>query len=268
MFPLILILSLILSCTANRTVQDSRIDKSVDYLIEGNFKLIEADNLGNVYLVDKNNGITVYDKQLKKLFQYSIRSLGNISKIDVRNPQKLLVYYGDYLKIVFLDNTLSKIKELDFESLGFWDVQAIALSRDNFIWMYDPVNGRLQKINDNGEVLLSTNESFDNTVDLNASQQIAVIEDKVLVTQEGQILIFDEFGNFNRSISQETTGIKVIDDKLYSINERTISEVDLSIKLNNQQGTLAVLPSDVRDYLFLDSKIYYLDNSGLYLMGL
>lgn len=260
----ILISLFFLACSTSNKATQNTIEKNEDYIIEGNFKLVEADNLDNIYLVDKNNGISVYDKDYKKLFQYSVRSLGNITEIDVRNPQKILVYYGDYLKVIFLDNTLSQIKQLDFETLGFWDVQSIALSRDNYIWMYDPVNGRLQKINDDGEILISTNENFDNTIDLNSAQDIAVQNDKVLVLKETQILIFDEFGNFLRSIPLQSAGIKIIKDKVLSLHERKVSQIDMTIRLESGQNQLFELPENVNDYMIRDGKVIFIDDKGLY----
>ena len=80
-------------------------------MIEGDFKILEVDKLGLVYLV--NNGNEIIKLQGEQiLFRYSSKRLGNITRLDVSNPQKVLVYYGDYYQVVFLDNTLSEIDHL------------------------------------------------------------------------------------------------------------------------------------------------------------
>ena len=264
-FSIVFLIGLFSCATKKPVAQTAQPDQ--DYLIEGQFKILETDHFGNIYLVDNNNGISVYDRSLKRLFQYSVRSLGNITDIDVRNPQKTLVYYGDYLKIIFLDNTLSKIKELDLEQLGFWDIQAVALSRDNFIWMFDPVNGRLQKISDAGEVILSSNESFIDQMDLTTIQRIAVVEDKVLVGQEGKLLIFDEFGNFLRTMEVPGSKIKIVNGKAYAKDGQNLSELEVTQKIQFEKPEPITLPHTVRDYVPHKDGFYFVDDHGLFFKG-
>lgn len=236
-----------------------------NYIIKGNYKIIEGDHLGNIYLVGKNNGIEVYDKEFKKLFQYSVRRLGNITELDVRNPQKILVYYGNYLKVVFLDNTLSQIKELDLESLGYWDVQCVALSRDNFIWMYDPVNGQLQKVNDGGEVVLSSNETFVANPDVIGTQNMTIVKDKVLINQGDRILVFDEFGNYINQVEENAVNIKTIDRKVFLKKDSQIQELDLVEKLQKENNGGIEIPTSVKDFFIAGSKLYLLDDHGLFI---
>jgi len=71
--------------------------------VKGN--TIEVDNLGDVYVL-ANQDIIKYKNggQLYRL--YSNKSLGNISRIDVSNPLKTLVFYRDLSRLVFIDNTI------------------------------------------------------------------------------------------------------------------------------------------------------------------
>lgn len=257
----------LISCSTQKQIS-SQTTQQENYLIKGNYKMIEGDHLGNLYLVGEDNGIEVYDKDLKKLFQYSVRRLGNISEIDVRNPQKILVYYGNYLKVIFLDNTLSQIKELDLEALGYWDVQCVALSRDNLIWMYDPVNGRLQKINDNGEVVLSSNETFSASTDIVNTQNMAIAQDKVLINIGEKVLMFDEFGNYVKDFQEKADDIKTINKKVYLKKDKQIKELEFVERLQKHNTFGIEIPVSVKDFFVAGNRLYLLDQFGLFISDL
>ncbi len=257
----------LIGCSTQKQLTKQEVPEE-NYLIKGNYKLIEGDHLGNIYLVGHDNGIEVYDKQFKKLFQYSIRRYGNISEIDVRNPQKILVYYGNYLKVVFLDNTLSQIKELDLEVLGYWDVQCVALSRDNLIWMYDPVNGRLQKINDSGEVVLSSNETFSANADIVNTQNMTIVQDKVLINIGEKVLMFDEFGNYIKHFQKKAQDIKTINKRVYLKKDTRIQQLEFVERLQKDNESGIEIPASVKDFYIAGNKLYLLDQFGLFISDL
>ena len=65
--------------------------------IPGDFKTINVDALGNIYLISPTD-------QLKKIkadgtliaFYNDVKRYGKISAIDVSNPLKVLIYYKNY----------------------------------------------------------------------------------------------------------------------------------------------------------------------------
>ena len=133
-------------------------ETNVAYIHKGQFRFVAVDNLGFIYLVTNENEIIKLDSDYKKLHSYSINRLGSIKNIDVKNPQKIFVYFDEYATIVYLDNTLSEIKRIDLEELEYWDVQGATVARDNNIWILDYDNLRLVKINEAGKIELSSNE--------------------------------------------------------------------------------------------------------------
>src|ERR1700739_3471195 len=65
-----------------------------------------TDNQSNIYIV-KGNELTKYNTSGKLLYKYSNKNLGNIDFVDASNMLRLLVFYKNFLQVVFLDNTLS-----------------------------------------------------------------------------------------------------------------------------------------------------------------
>jgi hypothetical protein len=122
--------------------------------------LVEIDNLNRIYLVDHKNNLINYKPDLKEQYRYSNRRSGKVSSIDVNNPLKVLAFYTDFNQIKLFDNTLSTIKEINLSD-KFADVSACGTANDGNIWIFDPVQFKLIKINDNGDVLLETSNVND-----------------------------------------------------------------------------------------------------------
>ncbi len=106
-----------------------------------------VDNLGNLIVVEGNT-INKYDTTGKKMFTQSVKSIGEISKIEPINTLKLLVFSEEQQCVCLLDNTLSingKCKYLD--EYGVRNAKIVATSnRPNLIWVFDQFNSSLYLI--------------------------------------------------------------------------------------------------------------------------
>lgn len=233
-----------------------------NYLIRGDYKILEVDKLGYTYLVNTANEIIkLKDKEI--LFRFSSKRLGDITLLDVTNPQKLLVYFGDYYQILFLDNTLSEIKQLDLEGLGYWDVQGVALSRDNFIWIYDPVNVKLLKINTNGQPVLSSNElyayGFDDFV-----PEIIVGDQVVYLYDDNEVKVFDEFGTWLKSYSIENSGLQIMDGQILFLDKVDLKSYTTSVEFKDPVTDITKLDPDVKDFYLARDFLHLIDKNGYY----
>ncbi len=95
-----------------------------------------TDNLQNVY-VFHGSSIRKYSPQGKMLYNYSDKSFGAITSVDVNDPLKMLVFYKDFPKVVLLDNTLS-VNGNPFSpaDVGYPLTTLVCTSHDNGVWMY------------------------------------------------------------------------------------------------------------------------------------
>ena len=99
------------------------------------------DSFGYSYQI-KNN---VFSKTKgTEVFEYKNVSLGNITKVDLQNPLKLLLYYDDFNTVLLLDNQLNKITEINFSQNAIPIVaDAIGMSTQNQLWIYNALNQQI-----------------------------------------------------------------------------------------------------------------------------
>jgi hypothetical protein len=136
---------------------DSVIHLTAKQFIQGSFVNFYIDNLSNIYLLNADN-------QIKKLNDHgdslavsnALKRFGNIHSMDVSNSLKIAVYYKDFATIIVLDRFLKNVNTIDLRKYGILQAQAVAISYDNNYWVFDEVDNKLKKIDDNGNLLLST----------------------------------------------------------------------------------------------------------------
>ena len=88
----------------------------------------------NLYLVGGSK-LSKLDGEGRLLRSFDDSFLGDIASIDVDNPMKIMVFYRESGKILFLDDRLSPVTEpLDLFSHGYTSVSLAAYSTDNLIW--------------------------------------------------------------------------------------------------------------------------------------
>ena len=251
------------SCQSKKVLAPEVINtqtKSGEYMIEGDFKILEVDKLGLVYLV--NNGNEIIKLQGEQiLFRYSSKRLGNITRLDVSNPQKVLVYYGDYYQVVFLDNTLSEIDQLNLDALGYWDVESVALSRDNFIWIYDPVNVKLIKISQNGSVQLSTNELFDVGFSADYSPHIMVDDEMVYLYDRSELKAFNEYGSWIKTIPLENEGLQIINQGFIIMRDNTLYFYPTDVQFKDNLQEIAKVDNLIQ-FRLAENVLHVIDGGG------
>lgn len=164
---------------------------------------ITTDNLGNCYLV-KEDILEKYDKDGNLLKNFSNKSLGKISSVDASNPMKILVFYKDFSKIIFLDNTLSLNGNIiSLEELGLSQSQLACLSHNNGIWIYNPQNFELVRLDldlKKQEQTGNINQIIPLGAKLNPNFLIEYNNKVYLNNFESGILIFDSYGTFYKNV--------------------------------------------------------------------
>jgi len=249
----------------NRLSDDTQTIAIENYVINGKYTQLNVDKLGNVYLLNDKNEIFKYDQNYKLLFKNSFNTRGEISHVDVSNPQKLLVYFSDFQFILFLDNTLSEIKDLNLENLSFWNVQAVGQSVDNLIWIYDPVNHKLIKINDSGVTQLSSNELFSDVIEGNVPPKIISRSDRVYLYTDQEIMVFNIFGELLKTHMIDNNGIQFLESHLiYNTGKELKARKTKLITMVDSDPSIIETQEDILDfYLDKSYQVFTLDTNGL-----
>jgi len=164
-------------------------------------EVITTDQFGFYYEI-KNTEINKYSIEGKLAFSYSNNILGVIASVDVSNPQKILVYFRDFTKVLILDNTLSPTSEIiDLTTLELDETSLVCRSYNDGVWYYDPV--RFELIRKNQE-LVTTNSSgnLSNLLNKNIQANFLVeYSNKIYLndTTNG-VLVFDNYGTYLKTI--------------------------------------------------------------------
>jgi hypothetical protein len=102
---------------------------------------IGFDGFSNCFFT-KNN--VLYKKVDTSFLQYQNVALGKITKVDITNPLKALVFYEEFNTAVILDNQLNEIQKIEFSKLETpVIVTAIGISGQNKLWTFDNMNQQL-----------------------------------------------------------------------------------------------------------------------------
>lgn len=191
--------------------------------LPGPFEFFTTDKLQQIYAVTPSNEVIKYSVDGQELFRFNNNTLGKLGHIDATDPFNLLLFYPDFQIAITLDRTMSKTGEFNLQNLGIFNVQAMATSRDNDIWLYDELNFQLKKINRDG-IVQSRSE------DLNLllgqapdAQSIEARENFVYLNAPNLgLLVFDNFGNYHKTLPiKDIQWFQVLDKQLiYQSNEQ------------------------------------------------
>jgi hypothetical protein len=201
---------------------------------------ITSDNLGNCYIVH-SDVLEEYNSNGKLLKSYSNKTLGNITQVDVSDPLKPLLFYRDFQKIVWLDNTLSSTATtVNFEERGLNDVLLVASSHQDGIWVFTGQNSELVRLDAQIEVTTRTGNLRQLLgMDSIAPNWLVEYNNKLYLNSPADgILVFDVYGTYSRTIPvKQLQSFQVQDDavlwqkdgKLHSYNIKTLEEQELPL---------------------------------------
>lgn len=155
----LVILSIFCLLQLSVNAADSTLNVKLIKTITGSFSDFSVDNLGNVYLITSTNQIKKLNEKFDSVGVFNdVKRYGNIYTVDVTNPLKVLVYYKDFLTVVILDRFLNARNTIDLRKQGIVQAKAICQSYDNNIWVFDELDAKIKKVDDNGKVLLESTD--------------------------------------------------------------------------------------------------------------
>ena len=140
-------------------VANAQTDTSFKFVtaVRGDIVAFTVDNLDNIYLLSSTNQVKKINANGDSVAIFNdVKKFGQASLIDVSNPLKVLLYYRDFATIVVLDRLLNVRNIIDLRKQNILQVRAIGQSYDNKIWLYDEVENKLKKIDEDGKLLQET----------------------------------------------------------------------------------------------------------------
>ena len=171
-------------------------------VVKGDIVAFTVDNLDNIYLLSSTNQVKKLDANGDSVAVFNdVKKFGQATLIDVSNPLKVLLYYRDFATIVVLDRLLNVRNIIDLRRQNIYQVRAIGQSYDNKIWLYDEVENKLKKIDEDGKLLLETPDFRQLFGEAPSPQKIFDQDQFVYLYDSAKaVFVFDYYGSLKNKI--------------------------------------------------------------------
>jgi hypothetical protein len=184
-----LISLMVAGCASSQSLDRIGPDQSV---------IIEVDQLGQLYVVEENGRLVKYSPQGDSIGIFFNKRLGRPTQLDILNPQKILLFYGETNQAVVLDRSLSSERIKSLEAMDQWQATAIGWTRDQGVWVFSENEQRLIKTDPQGNEVLSSDPVyyFLKAKGFNPSRVIEGRSAVVLSDPQVGFMRFDLFGQY------------------------------------------------------------------------
>ncbi|HTD94574.1 MAG TPA: hypothetical protein VK644_12200 [Chitinophagaceae bacterium] len=198
--------------------------------ITGDIKAFTVDNLDNVYLLSSTNQVKKLNNNGDSVAVFNdVKKFGQATLIDVSNPLKVLLFYRDFATIVVLDRFFTIRNIIDLRKKNILQVQAIGQSYDNKIWLYDELESKLKKIDEDGKVLLETPD-FRQLFGTSPSPLKIFDEDQYVYLYDSAqaVFVFDYYGSVkNKILISGWNNFKVAGKYIFGSKGNTLFRYDI-----------------------------------------
>lgn len=210
--------------------------------------MLQVDELGNAYVVRRDNVLIKYNESGDSLANYSSISNGKISNVDVTNPLRVMLYYSKFAKMVLLDRMLAPKNELNLRKLNQLNINAIAVSADGNLWVYDQFSATLNKLDMELNYMIRGNDLRQQLSELPAAAYLSERDRKVYLADSIQgVLVFDQYGSYLNTLPFiGVHKIQVVGNQIVYYKENMLHVYDME---RSQERSLAVPPLAAKQIL-------------------
>lgn len=190
---------------------------------------LEIDRLGNIYLV-KGNVVAKYDAEMNFLCAYDNYPAGSMSSLDVSNPFKVIVFYSEFNKLMYLDSKFAELRSpIMLDDAELYNTKVVCSSSFGGFWVFDEQNVCVRRVDSNLEISQQGTNIYDKLADADVIAMRESINYLFLFADDGKILVLDKFGNFYRSmeVGGSCTDFCIDNDVLYYSQNGEISAYDV-----------------------------------------
>ncbi|MBO4615438.1 MAG: hypothetical protein J5709_10020 [Bacteroidales bacterium] len=191
---------------------------------------VDVDRLGNIYLV-KDNVVRKYDREMNFVCSYDNYPAGSMSSLDVSNPFKVIVFYSEFNKLIYLDSKLSELRSpILLDDAGLYNTKVVCTSSYGGFWVFDEQNSCVRRVDGNIEVSQQGTNIYDKLGDADVIAMRESINYLFLFADDGKIIILDKFGNFFRTFEAggKCSDMCIDNDVLYYSRDGRIEAYDVA----------------------------------------
>lgn len=229
-------------------------------VVNGDIVAFTVDNLDNIYLLSSTNQVKKINANGDSVAIFNdVKKFGQASLIDVSNPLKVLLYYPDFATIVVLDRLLNVRNTIELRKQNILQARAIGQSYDNKIWVYDEVENKLKKIDEDGKLLQETPD-FRQLFDTAPTPQKIFDHDQFVYLYDSAqaVFVFDYYGALkNKILISNWHNFKVAGKYIFGSAGNKLFRYDISTSRIDEWN----MPDELyksRSFNFSSSRLYAL----------
>ena len=234
--------------------------------VEGKF--ITTDFMKSAYVITQRNQVMKYDSTGTLVGNFSENKYGTPTSIDATSPFNVVIFFKDFATAVTTDMRLNTRRLYKLSNVGINNIAAVALSHDNYLWIYDEDESRLKKIDENYETIyqsLNVNQLVGEEVQPNFIIERTISDSHLVflgIPNMG-IIVFDMFGNYYTSIpnfslqAENLESFQVINNKIVYFFDGRVMVYDFFTK----EITALDIPNTI------ESNAVNIERGQLFLLG-
>ncbi len=265
----LLLLGLLLLVQAGVQAQADTIFRQLRH-IKGDITAFAVDNLDNIYLLNSFGQLKKLNEKGDSVAVFNdIKRYGEATLIDVSNPLKVLLYYRDFATIVVLDRLLNVRASIDLRKQNIFQVKAVALSYDSKIWLYDEMDSKLKKVDDDGKVLQETPD-FRQLFGAAPTPLRIFDQDKYvyLYDPEQAVFVFDYYGALkNKILITRWQNFRISGKYIFGSSGENLYRYEIPT-FRYDEWKIPASIRQARQFDFSSSRLYVLQKDGIEIYNL
>lgn len=238
--------------------------------ITGDIVDFTVDNLDNIYILNSRNQVKKLNSNGDSVGVFNdVKNYGKASLIDVSNPLKVLLYYRDFATVVVLDRFLNAVNIIDLRKQNIFQAKAIGQSYDNKIWVYDELESKLKKIDEEGKLLQETPD-FRLLLGQAPSPIKIFDENKYVYLYDSAkgVYVFDYFGALRNNIQiLQWKNFKVVGKYIFGSKADTLFRYEIA-SFNFDEWRMPEEIYKSSSFNFTSTRLYALRKDGIYIYSI
>ena len=234
-------------------------------IIPGDIESFTVDNLDNIYILNSHNQVKKLNANGDSVAVFNdVKKYGKATLLDVSNPLKVLLYYKDFATIVVLDRFLNVVNSIDLRKQNIFQAKAVAQSYDNKVWVYDELENKLKKVDEEGKTLFETPDFRQLFGQAPVPQKIFDQDKLVYLYDSAQaVFVFDYYGALkNKILITKWQNFKIAGKYIFGSNADTLHRYEISsFRLDEWKMPEEIFRS--RAFNFSSTRLYALKKDGL-----
>lgn len=227
--------------------------------------ILEVDELGNAYVVRKDNALIKFNESTDSVANYISIANGEITDVDVTNPLRVMLYYAGFAKLVLLDRMLAPKNELNLRKLNQLNIQVIAVSAEGNLWVYDQFSATLNKLDIELNYMVRGNDLRQQLDELPQPGYLTERDRRVYMVDTAQgIHVFDQYGSYINTLPiKGVSKLQVVGTQLIYRKGAELISYDFS-KFNETSMPIPEVPgSDILQAAYCRNVLYVLYSDRL-----